>query len=463
MKHKIDLSILNLLEKPVPSHVAELHRRLTSHGFQCHLVGGCVRDLLLGRKVQDVDITTDARPEDVVRIFRRTVPTGLKHGTVTVLLDSHPYEVTTYRTESEYTDARRPDRIEYASTLEEDLSRRDFTINALALNPATGELIDEFDGQADLERRIIRTIGRPEDRFFEDGLRPVRACRFRATLGFRIEKETHDAMLREDIRSRMKGVAIERFSDELWKGLKASHPSPMFEAMQEADLLSIFVPCATPQPVSFLESLNAFADPVFRLALWLDRASSEPERCAKHLRLPGAIIRRIVLYGALFRLLESFDGDSIFDLEDAQKAALEKSRWRRLLGRFKKELRSEGDPAPAIFLEAASAFIKETAVTLPHFSGNPIDVDADCPAQPQSGGIVAERLTAHYDWMMRSLATEPLLITDLAINGNDLQQLGFRGAELGALLQLLLDRIHIDPSLNTKEWLLEEVERQRKS
>jgi poly(A) polymerase/tRNA nucleotidyltransferase (CCA-adding enzyme) len=458
MKQRIDLSMLELLDKPVRNHVIELYRNLTAHGFHCHLVGGCVRDLLLGRRVQDVDITTDARPEDVMRIFRRTVPTGLKHGTVTVLLDGHPYEVTTYRTESDYSDGRRPDRIEFARTLEEDLSRRDFTINALALNPETGELIDEFDGLSDLKRKIIRTIGSPEDRFYEDALRPVRACRFRATLGFHIERATHDAMLREDIRSRMKGVAIERFSDELWKGFRASQPSPMLEALQEADLLSIFVPCVRPQSVSFLESLNTYEDSVFRMALWLDRASDEPVKCAEHLRFSKAVIRRIILYGALFRMMESFDMDS------ARNGTLDRSRWRVFLGRLKKELRGEGEGMPASFLEAASGFITETA--LPLFKGDPDTIRSDRSsrsAQRQGSTAASELLSMHYRWMQHSLASEPLLITDLAVNGNDLQKSGFHSTGLGFMLKHLLNCVHEDPSLNTREWLLQEVERQRKS
>ncbi len=451
MKHKIDLSILDLLDPPVTQHVFELHRRLTEHGFQCHLVGGCVRDLLLGRKVQDVDITTNARPEEVIRIFPRTVPTGLQHGTVTVLLDSHPYEVTTYRTESEYTDGRRPDRIEYAATLEEDLSRRDFTINALALEPATGELVDVFEGQLDLRRGLIRTIGRPEDRFFEDGLRPVRACRFRATLGFQIDPETHEAMLREDVRSRMKGVAIERFADELWKGLRSARPSPMFQALQEADILSIFLPYAKSMPQSFLEALDAFDDAVFRMALWLDRACLEPERCARHLRLSGAVTKRIVLYSALFRQLE--ESDTVNALWEGPSDRF-LAAWRNLLGRFKKDLGGEGQPAASsteAFLEAARPCITATA-----------SPPGSAQLSPQTEALT-DRLQQHYRWMQAALKSEPLLVTDLAINGRDLQGLGLKGPEIGAMLKHLLELVYVDPKRNTRDWLLSEVHRQRKS
>ncbi|MBW7858842.1 MAG: hypothetical protein H3C43_11245, partial [Leptonema sp. (in: Bacteria)] len=345
----IDLSTIKLLDDVTAAHITQLHQTLTGHGFRCHLVGGCVRDMLLGLTVQDIDITTDAHPNQVIQIFKRTVPTGIKHGTVTVLLDNRSYEVTTYRTESEYSDARRPDQIQFANTLEEDLSRRDFTINALALDPITGELTDLFDGEADLQRKLIRTIGRPEDRFFEDGLRPVRACRFRSSLGFEIETNTFQAMLTDDVRNRIRSVAIERFSDELWKGMKANQASPMLISLQEANLLTIFVPSSRPVSVFDLQSIDNYSDPVFRMWRFITYSSNQPEQMAKSLRFSAKIVRIIGLYTALLQWLKSFNEN-----HSLQQQQIE---CRPLLAAFKKGVGVE----PAIsLLNNAKSFILKT-------------------------------------------------------------------------------------------------------
>ena len=179
----------------IPGDVLALCRRLRRAGHQAHLVGGGVRDMLLGRPPSDFDVATDARPEAVMALFGATfaIPTGLKHGTVTVLTDAtprRPVEVTTFRGEGEYLDGRRPTSVSYVQTLDEDLSRRDFTMNAIAFDPLEGRITDLFDGQGDLGRRLIRAVGDPLVRFREDGLRPMRAVRQAAQLGFTIDPPT---------------------------------------------------------------------------------------------------------------------------------------------------------------------------------------------------------------------------------------------------------------------------------
>ena len=166
--------------KRVPAAIMHLLRRLHGAGHRAYLVGGCVRDLLRGVPVSDWDIATIARPEEVLKIFPFAIPTGLKHGTVTVPTDVGPCEVTTFRIEWGYTDARRPDRVEFVTDLEADLARRDFTVNAIAWDPLHGKEVDPFGGRGDLSARLLRAVGSPVDRFREDGLRPIRAARFAA-------------------------------------------------------------------------------------------------------------------------------------------------------------------------------------------------------------------------------------------------------------------------------------------
>jgi tRNA nucleotidyltransferase/poly(A) polymerase len=163
-------------------------------GKQAFLVGGAVRDILRGKKAHDWDLATDARPEEVTALFKKVIPTGIRHGTVTILYKGISLEATTFRTESDYSDGRRPDRVEYAATIEEDLSRRDFTMNALALERPGGRLVDPFGGAEDIKRGIIRCVGKAEDRFNEDGLRPLRALRFASQLGFTVDEAALEAI-----------------------------------------------------------------------------------------------------------------------------------------------------------------------------------------------------------------------------------------------------------------------------
>lgn len=163
------------------NHLLQIDSALKGAGFECFLVGGSVRDLVMGKIPKEYDLTTNAEPKQVKRLFRTVIDTGIEHGTVTVVLDKVHYEVTTYRIDKDYTDGRRPDHVEFGTTLSEDLKRRDFTMNALAFDLTTGLLVDEHSGQKDIQERTIRTIGNPIKRFSEDGLRPIRALRFAST------------------------------------------------------------------------------------------------------------------------------------------------------------------------------------------------------------------------------------------------------------------------------------------
>lgn len=189
-------------------------KEINEAGYEAYFVGGSVRDLLLNRHIHDVDIATSAYPMEIKQIFKKTIDTGIKHGTVTVLYEGESYEITTFRTESGYQDFRRPDHVTFVQNLSEDLKRRDFTINALAMD-VDGNIIDHFDGLGDLEKHLIRAVGKAENRFHEDALRMMRAVRFMSQLQFTLEPETEQAI--SDNHELLSKISVERIRDEFVK------------------------------------------------------------------------------------------------------------------------------------------------------------------------------------------------------------------------------------------------------
>ncbi|MBX7057387.1 MAG: CCA tRNA nucleotidyltransferase [Leptospirales bacterium] len=421
--------LLSSLPAQTQSDVHAIYRRLHELGKECYLVGGAVRDLLMGRKAGDLDFTTNARPDEIIAAFRRTVPTGLQHGTVTVLLGDAAYELTTYRRETIYSDARRPDRIEYADRLQEDLSRRDFTVNALAYEPGEALLLDYHSGLRDLRQRLLRTIGRAEDRFFEDGLRPIRACRFLATLGFRLDSATERALRSSDVQQRSAMVAVERFSEELWKGLRADRPSLMIAELERSGLLYLFF---TAEHGRFERSSGAALErldrcpgaPILRLAMWWEDLGLNPD-------------------GAVERLARSlkFSWKQIRDVE-----------WLQRYFQFQKELARRGayldddavlaDLRPELSYQLRS-FLSRVRETFRDESGAFLTMAAHYPLH-----AAPTRL------LLAGLEKEALTIRDLKINGADLMALGLSGPQIGNALKMLLDQVLRNQSLNNRQRLL---------
>ena len=224
----------------IPAQVKEIARILNMEGFQCFLVGGSVRDSIMGFTPKEYDIATDAKPEDVQRIFKYTIPTGIKHGTVLVILDDMHVEITTFRSDGNYSDGRHPDRVEYTASIEDDLPRRDLTINAMAYNVLDGALIDMFDGMKDIKNKIIRSVGNPYERFTEDGLRIMRAIRFATKLNFNIEKETFDAICRST--GMLASIAYERIREEFNGILISDNPFRGIELLRKTGILALIMP-----------------------------------------------------------------------------------------------------------------------------------------------------------------------------------------------------------------------------
>ena len=226
------------IEIRIPPGAARILRVLEDHGYEAFVVGGCVRDSLLGRNPNDWDITTSALPLQVKALFRRTIDTGLKHGTVTILMDGEPFEVTTYRVDGEYLDGRHPSEVTFTASLQEDLQRRDFTINAMAYSERKG-LQDLFGGLPDLEKGLIRAVGDPAKRFGEDALRIMRAVRFAAQLGYEVEEDTVQAM--KELAPTLSKISAERIAAELEKLLVSPHPEKLKMAY-ECGITAVILP-----------------------------------------------------------------------------------------------------------------------------------------------------------------------------------------------------------------------------
>ncbi len=232
-----------------------LLRRLADHGYEGYFVGGCVRDELMGRPINDMDIATNATPEQVLELFEHTVPTGIAHGTITVIVEGEHFELTTYRTEGQYVDHRRPEQVEFVSDLYEDLRRRDFTMNAIARG-LDGEYVDPFHGRDDLQKGIIRCVGVPGERFDEDALRMLRGLRFASVFDFEMEPETWAALLER--RELIRYIATERIRVEMEKMIAGPHPVKGVHLLQDSELvgsMKVHVPCPVARP-ELLERLE---------------------------------------------------------------------------------------------------------------------------------------------------------------------------------------------------------------
>lgn len=281
--------MINLTGKTYESCV-EVLQKLTNAGHEAYIVGGAVRDAMLGFPVSDFDIASSAKPEEIMSLFDKVIPTGIDHGTVTVMHHSFSYEITTYRTDSSYADFRHPDAVSYLSSIEEDLARRDFTMNSMALS-LDGTLIDLYGGQEDIKNGLIRTVGNPLERFQEDALRMIRAVRFQSTLSFALDKHTHCALKKQaDL---LQYVAVERIQTEFSKLLAGKGVQQALVTLIQANVHHILPGIQQIEKsldeVPFLVNLTTEAE---RWA-WLASTTEEPKRFLKKWRLSNRFVKEV--------------------------------------------------------------------------------------------------------------------------------------------------------------------------
>jgi tRNA nucleotidyltransferase (CCA-adding enzyme) len=282
-----------LAKANIPPHVLDVVARLREKGHATFLVGGCVRDILLGTAPKDFDVATAAHPPQVQAAFPKVIPTGIQHGTVTVLARGQPVEVTTFRTESEYLDGRRPSKVEFHSEIEADLSRRDFTINAMAFDPIGGELVDPFGGQHDLAVRRVRCVRDAFERFSEDGLRPLRAVRIATVLEFELEPDTEAAIPRT--LQVFAKVAGERVQQELAKLLLARAPGRGLRWLASTGLLGVFLAELLPFDPARAEAVDrAPRDVALRLAALLQGKGGLRDLLIR-LKFPTKVVEEVAL------------------------------------------------------------------------------------------------------------------------------------------------------------------------
>lgn len=414
-----------------PSEVRRIARTLEKAGFETWCVGGAVRDALLGHQHLDWDLATAARPNEVRNLFPRTVPVGIEFGTVGVLDDfGVMHEVTTYRRDV-HTDGRHP-VVEFGATLDEDLARRDYTINAIAFGPTTNELRDPFNGQADLANRIVRAVGEPSERMREDRLRALRAIRFAARFDFQIESQTWDAIVASA--PHLTRLSAERVKQEIEKTMEqVRFPSRAFRLWRDSGALAALVP-----------SLAGIGD--MQLAA-LD-----------HLRIPGLAgrpQRKITRLTGLFAAAPPREITTTlkalrFSNSDSKWIAGVVAAWRELSQEMADSL-TQKDAPPDSVLRRWAAIAGRT-----RFASVLRVADAMWWAEREAGlpAPSKSRVGSVYRRSIRIAYHDPIEIADLAIAGDDLERIGITGPAVGRMLRRLLQNVINEPALNTHERLL---------
>lgn len=443
----------------IPEKVNRIIETLMQNGFEAYAVGGCVRDIMLGRDPEDWDITTSAKPLEVKRLFRRTVDTGIQHGTVTVLLDKDHYEVTTYRLDGEYEDNRHPKEVLFTSSLEEDLKRRDFTINAMAYNEQEG-MIDLFDGIKDLEKGLIRCVGSAVERFDEDALRILRAVRFSAQLGFEIEADTLKAV--KEKAELLKNISAERIRVELTKLLISDHPD-RFRTLYETGITRVILPEFDAMMITEQNNPHhAFTVGEHTLRAIASVAGDSASQSF-------TTRERVILRWTML----------LHDIEKPNTKIIGKDKQDHFYGhqdkgaitarRILKDLKFDNDTlesvehlirwhdyrfvlTPAGMRKAASKIGKEYMKLL--FEVNHADTSAKNPKHNEEKFLRLKEAIRLYDDI--AAKGECVSLKELKINGKDLIAQGYQpGRELGEILKQLLLAVIEDPALNQIETLIE--------
>lgn len=438
----------------VPQKAQYIIETIKNAGFEAYVVGGCVRDSILGREPEDWDITTSARPEQVKELFPRTIDTGIKHGTVTVMLDRESFEVTTYRIDGKYEDSRHPREVTFTPNLREDLRRRDFTINAMAYNEESG-LVDLYGGLEDIERRIIRCVGNAKERFREDALRIMRAIRFSAQLGYTIEEQTGEAI--RELAPTLTAISAERIQAELVKLLMSPHPDYLRDAY-DMGVTKVILPefdvCMN-TPQRHLHHMYNVGEHILH-----SLTEIEPDRILRIAMMLHDIGKPATL---------KTDEDGITHFHGHNVVGEQMSR------KILKRLRFDNDTIDIVcrlvmYHDYGNSVIPSMRVVRRAINRVGEDVfpllfsikRADVAAQ--SDYLRREKLDTIDQWqrMYERIVEEKQCVSlkTLAVTGRDLINIGYKpGPELGERLQALLELVLEYPEYNTKEYLLKEVQK----
>lgn len=434
----------------IPQKAEQILHILNEAGYEAYVVGGCVRDSILDRVPGDWDITTSALPEQVKELFHRTVDTGIQHGTVTVMMGKEGFEVTTYRVDGEYHDGRHPDAVTFTRSLEEDLKRRDFTINAMAYHPEHG-LVDLFGGMEDINRKIIRCVGDPVERFTEDALRMLRAVRFSAQLGFTVEENTKAALAR--MSGNLEHVSAERIQTELVKLLVSDHPEkiqdayelgitkvilPEFDAMMETTQETLHH-CYNVGEHTIHALMNIPADKVLRLTMLFHdtgkpaRKTVDPDGTA-HFK-GHAYVSEELTKSIMHRL--KFDNDT--------------------LRKVSKLVLYHDDRMPATMKHVRRAMNRISAELFPYYMKVRM---ADTLAQSDYQRDKKLENLAGIEKCYQEILEKKQCVSlkELKVNGQDLIAAGIeKGPKIGQTLQILLQEVIEEPEKNTREYLLARI------
>ncbi len=435
----------------MPANANRIIHTLQKAGFEAYIVGGCVRDAILGREPGDWDITTSAKPEEVKTLFHRTIDTGIEHGTVTVMFDKEGYEVTTYRVDGKYEDHRRPTSVTFTASLIEDMKRRDFTINAMAYNETEG-VIDHFDGMRDLERKVIRCVGEPKERFDEDALRILRALRFSAQLDFAIEEKTQEAIRNQAVF--LKDISAERIHVELTKLLTSKHPErlrtayelgvtkivlPEFDVMMETEqnnkhhmysvgehTLRVVQEVPATEMMRWAALLHDVAKPVCKVSD--EKGDHFYEHNVKGVDMAEQILTRLKFDNATIARVKRLVLWHDYGMGQVPS-----------LRSFRKSLSKMGAD-----LFEDYTYIKRA------------DTLAQSDYKKEDKLAALEALKEHYTTVMEQ--QQCLSLKDLKLTGKDLIDMGMKpGKDMGAMLQMLLERVLEEPELNERDKLMELV------
>lgn len=423
----------------MPKGAEFIIRSLENAGFEAYIVGGCVRDGILGRDPEDWDITTIAKPDEIKRIFSHTVDTGIEHGTVTVLVPPEEvergirsFEVTTYRIDGEYTDHRHPNAVSFTGSLEEDLARRDFTINAMAYHMERG-IIDPFHGQEDLEKKIVRAVGKAKDRFAEDALRMMRGIRFSAQLDFSLDEEAYLGI--ESLKESLENVSKERIAVELWKLLASAHPDKV-EMFFSTGLAPYITEDFPKIQESRIPKLLPFApvEKIVRFGLFLRNVPDLARKILRDLKLDR----------------ESIEGGSHFAALFSEEEVESPYALRKRIARYGLKMVRD-------FYEMRLALLQQDEEEL----YSPLESDLleskrrtgeIITTKKQAESIVKERLL----WITKVESEKNCVsLSELMLSGKDLISLGVSpGKRMGEILQLAFDRVLQEPKENEKEKLI---------